>query len=171
MRFLGLHPLRRTPSLPPLFQDRLAINGTCECTDRELHLLGASLALVAKLAETDPPKNPSKINIIFVDTPALEISFDDKTSLGCHFEAIFLPIGLWRKAGYSDSTIIFAMIEELCHALWLCDDGPQVQQKVESVLRLANPNASYTGFLLKALAERAAGEKNSGKPIQPSEHE
>lgn len=171
MRFPGLHPLKRIPSLPSFFQGNLTINGTCECTDHELHLLGAALALVAKIAETDPPKNPSRINIIFVDTPALEISFDDKASLGCYFEAIFLPIGLWRNVGYSDSTIIFAIIEELCHALWLCDDGPQVQQKVESVLRLASPNASYTAFLLKALTERAVGEKNSGKPIQPSEHE
>lgn len=171
MRFTGLHPLKKIPVLPPLFRDRLTINGTCECTDHELHLLGTALALVAKIAETDPPKNPSRINIIFVDTPALEISFDDKTSLGCYFEAIFLPIGLWRNVGYSDSTIIFTIIEELCHALWLCDDGPQVQQKVESVLRLASPNASYTVFLAKAFMERAIGEKNFVQPIQPSKHE
>jgi len=171
MRFPELHPLTRTPVLPPLFKDNIAINGTCECTERELQLLGASLQLVAALAETDPPRFLSRFNIIFVDTDALKISFDDTATLGCCFNAIFFPVGLWRRVGYSDSTIMFAMIEELCHAVWLCSDGPEVQQKVESVLRLANPNARYSSFLAKAFLERTVGEMASGQPIQPAERE
>lgn len=162
MRFPELHPLSKIPALPVIFQGKIAINSNCECSDYELRLLGAALDLVAKVAESDPPKNPSKINIIFFDTESLEIRFDDPTCIGCHFESIFYPIGLWRSVGYSDSTIMFAMIEELCHALWLVNDGPEVQQKVESVLRLANPNASYTSFLLKALMERNKAGKTFG---------
>lgn len=159
MRFPNLHPLRKTPVLPDLFRGKLVINGTGECSDNELQLLGAALHMVAQVAENDPPLYKSKINIIFVDTPTLEILFDDAAFIGSHFQAIFYPVGLWRQTGYSDSTILFAMIEELCHALWLCDDGPEVQQKVEAVLRIANPDAKYSAFLTKAFVERISAQK------------
>lgn len=157
MRFDALSPLPKVPALPAAFAGKVSFSGDCVCSDRELLLLGAAFQLIdMEMAEHPSPIPNLRLNIIFVAGEHTSIAFDEPAALGHYFSGVFFPVSAWRQNGYKDDVLLMAMVEELCHAIWLLPDGYELQRKVESVIRRIRPKFSYVETLGRAFLQRMA---------------
>lgn len=157
MRFEALSPLPKVPTLPAAFKGKVSFYGDCVCSGRELLLLGAAFQLVdMEMTEYPSPAPYLGLNIVFIAEERTSIVFDEPAALGHHFSGIFFPVSTWRRIGYKDDILLMAMVEELCHAIWFLPDGPDIQRKVERVIKRIRPNFSYAETLGRALLQKMA---------------
>lgn len=168
MRLPSLHPVTQPMRVPAYFVGKITVNSDAPLSDDDLNNLAIALSAVAVIVAKSPPPLPVRgLNIIFIASDRLEICFDDPEILGSYFQGIMYPIGLWRKVGYSRESIVFAMIEELCHAIWQLPDGPEIRDKVTEVLQVLNPGAKYINFLAAAVLQQMV-YKGQFPPPAPS---
>lgn len=159
MKIEGVSPAGKNMAVPASFFRKLAIVGTCDFTESEKKLFQAALVCVDKHLAVCPSPVPNfNINVILVDTESIVISIPDNKgpigfTAGHHMEMIVYPVGLWRKAKLSDESVMFAMLEELSHAVWKISDEIAVKNRVEELLKYLNPNATAAAFLQKLTLE------------------
>ena len=161
MRFDALSPLPKVPALPAAFKGKVSFYGDCVCSDRELLLLSVAFRLVdMEMAEYPSPALNLGLNIVFIAEERTSIVFDEPAALGHYFSGIFFPVSTWRQIGYKGDILLMAMVE-LCHAIWLLPDGPDIHRKVERVIKRIRPNFSYAETLWRAFLQRMASAVTS----------
>lgn len=116
--------------VPKFFNQKIAVITDGNITDVESKLFGLALTLVSMTAEVSPPLAPLLgLNVYFLEGDSITF-FLSKDVLGCFHQAIIFPVGCWRERGLTSDVILVAMVEELCHAVWLIPDGPLIEEKV-----------------------------------------
>lgn len=155
MNIPSLKPLSQPLNIPKSFPCAVSVVSDCHLTETELELLSHAFHAVSMVAQAVKPSVPqTRMNIILLDADHIDIVFPGNDTFGAFFSAIFYPVGMWRRMALSKETVLFAMIEELCHAIWQVPDGPQVQALVTRALKLFAPGATYAAFFVRALSEK-----------------
>lgn len=136
--------------VPEFFNQKIAVATDSSITDIESKLFYLAMSLVQLTAEVSPPPVPSlRFNVYFLENDSLTFSFG-KDVLGCFHQAIIFPIGGWRKQGLTSDVMLLTMVEELCHAVWLIPDGPQIEEKVRETFEQIPIHFSASDFLMNA---------------------
>ncbi|MDO5398993.1 MAG: hypothetical protein Q4G33_13805 [bacterium] len=136
--------------VPEFFNQKITIITDGEIRQRETTLFYLAMSLVAITAKSSPlPKPLLRLNVYFLEKNIVTFILDEDM-LGCFHQAIVFPVGQWRKKKYLSEVILAAMVEELCHAVWLIPDGPKIEEKVRDVYDNIPLYFSESEFLMRA---------------------
>ena len=131
-------------NVPEYFENSsISYNGVTEPS--EFKFLYLAMVLVNNTIDASPPSmRILPLNIYFVEDITSTFLMDFKVDVfGCFNQSIIFLLSNWRTFGLSEFEILFAMVEELCHAVWQIPDGPEIENKVTEVFRQLDSNFSY----------------------------
>ena len=160
--------------LPDALQDKITIASTCELTPHEREIFFVAFHLIDKALIKDPvPLEQLYINAVITDSDDITLQMEPNV-LGNQVHLVIYPVHRWRDMQLSDYKVLTAIVEELCHALWIITDEDLVKDKVTEVIKVYNPNVNrgllYPGEALeKALKQFQQALQIQAQTVPPSQ--
>lgn len=149
------------PIIPAPLKDNITIVSTCTLTRREQEIFYVAMQVIVQSLKKAPvPEEQLKINAIITDSDEITLQIEPESILGNCVRFVLYPVHRWRNMNLNDYQILTAIVEELCHAIWIIADEDLVKDKVTEVIKLYNPSVTrfdlYPGDALEKATQALA---------------
>lgn len=125
----------------PIFASKAAVMFENAYPKREVFQLQKVMLAIAKTVDHSVI-GFSGINIVFLESPNIEIIFNEDFE-GAYVPTIFFPVYKWMEKNYDINSVRLIMAEELVHAVCQLPDGEELESIVDAILKVLNPDTTY----------------------------